>query len=167
MGFDRLTIKTWSTRFLQSLSLIGLAWSMSALGAETEHQSHPIQSQYQESTMKIAIEINDQVITASMKSNSAAAQDFVALLPLTLTLTDYAATEKVSDLPQRLSTQGEPAGAAAKAGDLAYYAPWGNLAIFQKDFRHSSGLVILGHLDSGLNLMQQSGPIEVTIRSAE
>jgi hypothetical protein len=35
-------------------------------------------------------------------------RDFAALLPLTLTLKDYAATEKISDLPKRLSTDGAP-----------------------------------------------------------
>lgn len=116
--------------------------------------------------MKINIDIAGTTISATLKEDSAAAKDFYVLLPLELTLTDYASIEKISDLPGRLSTQGEPSGTSAKAGDLTYYAPWGNLAYFNKDFRRADGLIKLGSLDSGHELLKQSGPIDVTIRQA-
>jgi hypothetical protein len=81
--------------------------------------------------------------------NSAAGRDFASLLPLTLTLADFHGTEKISDLPRPLSTEGAPAGTAASAGDITYYAPWGNLALFYRDFPYSDGLVRLGRLDPG------------------
>ncbi|WP_369126869.1 cyclophilin-like fold protein [Amycolatopsis vastitatis] len=62
-------------------------------------------------------------------NDSAAARDFAALLPLTLNLSDFHQTERISDLPRPLSTAGAPRSAEPKAGDLAFYAPWGNLAI--------------------------------------
>ncbi|MNR35695.1 hypothetical protein D3C85_1535600 [compost metagenome] len=102
--------------------------------------------------MRISIEIKGETVTATLE-DSKTARDFASLLPLTLTLEDYAATEKISDLPKRLSTAGAPEGVTPRVGDLAYYAPWGNLAIFHKDFRYSSGLVKLGRLDSGVELM--------------
>ncbi|MGY3060795.1 hypothetical protein ACVWZD_005040 [Streptomyces sp. TE3672] len=41
-----------------------------------------------------------------------------------------------------------PAPAAAKTGDIAYYAPWGNLALFYQDGpAASTDLLVLGHLD--------------------
>lgn len=116
--------------------------------------------------MKIIIDIAGKSINATLEANSAAAKDFYALLPLELTLTDYASIEKISDLPQRLSTKSQPSGTSAKAGDLTYYAPWGNLAIFNKDFQHASGLVKLGSLDDGHELMRKSGPLDVVIRQA-
>jgi hypothetical protein len=67
-------------------------------------------------------------------ADNATTRDFVALLPLSLNLRDYAGTEKVSGLPQRLSTSSTPPGVDPEIGDLAYYAPWGNLAIFYRDF---------------------------------
>lgn len=150
----------------RSLTLFSiLLWVIPALAIANTHSSHSLSQQ--ESTMKIAIDISGQTITGTLKEDSAAARDFAALLPLKLTLTDYAATEKVSDLPKKLSTKGEPSGTAAKAGDITYYAPWGNLAIFHKDFGRASGLVKLGALDEGVDLMRQSGAIEVTIRAAE
>jgi hypothetical protein len=83
--------------------------------------------------MKISIKIQDEVVTATLMDN-ATSRDFVSLLPMDLTLEDCAATEKISNLPRRLSTEGEPPGSDPSIGDIAYYAPWGNLAIFYKDF---------------------------------
>lgn len=87
----------------------------------------------------------------------------MSLLPLTLTLTDYGETEKISDLPKKLSTEGAPFGSDPSVGDIAYYAPWGNLAIFRKNFRHSKGLVIMGNINSGLEVLHEPGAVQVTI----
>jgi len=46
-------------------------------------------------------------------------------------------------------------------GDIAYYARWGNLAIFIKDFGYSRGLVRLGRIESGLDALQRRGPLRV------
>lgn len=75
-------------------------------------------------TMKINIRIGDSVLTGTLNS-SKAAKDFASLLPLSLTLEDYASTEKISDLPRRLSTDGAPPGFDPSTGDITYYAPWG------------------------------------------
>ncbi|MBK4738526.1 hypothetical protein JJB74_28240 [Noviherbaspirillum sp. DKR-6] len=114
--------------------------------------------------MKIQIDVEGAVITATLDDN-ATSRDFVSLLPLTLTLTDYAATEKVSDLPRRLSTEGAPVGTKAVIGDLTYYAPWGNLAIFHKDFDYAAGLVKFGQLDAGIEILRLPGNRKATISS--
>ena len=112
--------------------------------------------------MKIRMTFDGTLRTATL-DDTETARDFAALLPLTLTLTDYASTEKVSDLPRKLSTKGAPPGAAASAGDISYYAPWGNLALFHCDFEYSSGLVKLGALDGGVDLLRRRGPLTVKI----
>lgn len=96
--------------------------------------------------MKIRITMGDTVLSATL-ADSEASRDFISLLPLKLAMRDYAATEKVSDLPKRLSTAGAPAGFDPSIGDITYYAPWGNLAIFYRDFGYASGLVNLGRID--------------------
>jgi len=116
--------------------------------------------------MKIQIHLNNECLTATLDDN-ASARDFADLLPLTLSLDDYAATEKISDLPRRLDTTGAPAGYSARAGDLTYYAPWGNLAIFHKSFSHASGLVLLGRLEGGVEVMRRPGPLKATITRAQ
>jgi hypothetical protein len=52
-----------------------------------------------------------------------------------------------------------PAGTQPSAGDIAYYAPWGNLAIFHRDFRYSDGLIGLGRFDGGLEVLKRPGPL--------
>lgn len=116
--------------------------------------------------MKISIRLQDKVITATLMDN-ATSRDFVSLLPMSLTLEDYAATEKISDLPRKLSTEGSSAGSTPSIGDIAYYSPWGNLAIFYRDFRYSSGLIKLGKIDSGIEALNVPGSTKVTIELVE
>lgn len=82
---------------------------------------------------------------------SATAQDFARLAPCLLTLADYGRVEKVADLPRKLDTSGAPAGYQPMAGDVCYYAPWGNLAVFLQDFPFAAGLVPLGRIDDSPN----------------
>lgn len=88
--------------------------------------------------MKIRLTINGQSATATLDDNPTA-RDFLSMLPLALTLEDYASTEKIAYPPRKLSTQGAPAGIDPEIGDITYYAPWGNLALFYKDFGYSAG----------------------------
>ena len=115
--------------------------------------------------MKIRMNTNGAAVTATLIDNDTS-RDFASLLPMTLTLKDYATTEKISNLPRRLSTNGAPSGIDPSIGDITYYAPWGNLAVFYKDFGYSEGLVKLGTLDSGVDAMSVPGPLEVTIELA-
>lgn len=112
------------------------------------------------STMKIRIKVGNDILTATML-NTETGRNFISLLPLTLRLKDYSRTEKVSDLPQKLSTKNAPTGYDPSVGDIAYYSPWGNLAIFYRDFGYSKGLVKLGHLDGGIeNLAGRQGDFD-------
>jgi hypothetical protein len=117
-------------------------------------------------TMQIRIETAETALTATL-DDTEAARDFASLLPLTLTLEDYAATEKIATLPRKLTTRGAPPGADPDVGDLAYYAPWGNLAIYYRDFGYSAGLVKLGRIDGGVEALRRPGNLRVTISRAE
>lgn len=99
-----------------------------------------------EQTMRIRITTGDRAFTAVLE-DSETARDFASLLPIEVRLDDHNRTEKVADLPRRLSTAGAPEGADPVVGDIAYYAPWGNLAIYYRDFAWSRGLVRLGRLE--------------------
>jgi hypothetical protein len=116
--------------------------------------------------MKIQLTIEGRKVLATLDDN-ATARDFLALLPLTLTLTDYNRTENVSDLPRRLSTEGAPDGIDPAIGDITYYAPWGNLALFYRDFGYAPGLVRLGRIETGIDVLSKPGPLTVTIDRAE
>lgn len=110
----------------------------------------------------IRLHLGGETATATL-NGSAAARDFAALLPLSLTLKDYAVVERVSDLPAELSVAGAPAGITPAAGDICYYAPWGNLAIFVGGDVYASGLVRIGKVDTGLEVLQGCGPVMVRI----
>jgi hypothetical protein len=112
--------------------------------------------------MKINLKLRDRTLTATLY-DTPTARDFASLLPLTLTLEDYSKTEKISDLPRKLTREGAPAGADPSVGDIAYYAPWGNLALFYKDFRYSDGLILLGKLDGGAETLSVPGSVKVMI----
>ena len=122
-------------------------------------------SQQMEGKMQIRIRAGEKTLTGRLE-NSIAARDFAALLPLTLTLKDYASTEKIADLPRQLSVEGAPAGVDPNVGDIAYYAPWGNLAIYYRDFGYSRGLVRLGKIESGAEALNSLGGT-VTIEAVE
>jgi hypothetical protein len=156
-----------------SALLLTLAWAMAlnsaARGADNGAASSGAKPsatvEERTSTMKIRLTINGKAINATLIDN-ATAKDFLTLLPMTLTLEDYAATEKISYLPRKLSTAGAPAGDPS-VGDVTYYVPWGNLAIFYRDFRYSTGLIQLGRIDSGIQALSVAGPLKVTIERIE
>lgn len=113
--------------------------------------------------VRINIVINDEKIIKATLIDSETAREFIALLPLVLTLTDYNKTEKISDLPKKLTKKGAPPSVTPIAGDIAYYAPWGNLAVFYKGFENSPGLIKLGKIDSGLELLAGIDSLKVKI----
>lgn len=117
-------------------------------------------------TMKIRMDVEGTVIMATLDDNETS-RDFASLLPLALTLEDYAGTEKISDLPRRLSTAGTPPGTAGMAGNIAYYAPWGNLALFYRDGSYAKGLVRLGRVDTGVATFASPKSLNVIIEAIE
>jgi hypothetical protein len=79
-------------------------------------------------------------------NDSPAARDFASLLPLSVSLSDFHGRERIADLPRRLDTSGAPDSATGHSGDITYYAPWGNLALFYRTSAPAPGLVKLGEL---------------------
>jgi hypothetical protein len=97
-----------------------------------------------ETRIRIVFE-NGSVIVALF--DNPVSRDFLSLLPLSATFEDYAGAEKIAYLPRKLTTQGGISGREAR-GDFAYYAPWGNLAVFYRGHGEAAGLHILGRIES-------------------
>ena len=144
------------TRGMLTRAMVLLLVATSAVAA-TDEVSHS-----RRETMKIRMTMAGQIITASLEESDSA-RDFFAMLPLTLPFEDYAETEKIAYLPGKLTTQTAPEGIDPQVGDIAYYAPWGNLAIYYRDFGYSSGLIRLGRITSGLDALtaQPSGTLTI------
>jgi hypothetical protein len=155
--------RTWD---LTPVLMVVLAGTMGLACADSKVTSSQPSTQatsaQQVKAMRIRMMIEGTAVTATLDNNETA-RDFASLLPLTLTLKDYAATEKISDLPKKLSTQDAPPGYEPSAGDITYYAPWGNLALFHKGFDYSVGLVRLGTIESGVEVLRPPGPLKVRI----
>ncbi len=120
----------------------------------------------QKKTMNIILKTDNQTLNATL-TDSPATRDFLALLPLTLTLEDYADTEKIAYLPKRLSSTGAPTGHEGIAGAITYYVPWGNLALFHKNFSYSSDLIKLGQFDGSIEALRKQGKLEITIEQVK
>jgi hypothetical protein len=101
-------------------------------------------------------------------NDNATSRDLVSMLPLTLSFSDYNNVEKVAYPPRELSTAGAPFGLTPSAGDFAFYAPWGNLVAYYRDFEHSNDLVHLGRLTSGIEqLSKKDGEFSVRIEAVK
>ena len=144
------------TRGMLTRAMVLLLVATSAVAA-TDEVSHS-----RRETMNIRMTMAGQIITASLEESDSA-RDFFAMLPLTLPLEDYAETEKIAYLPGKLTTQGAPKGIDPNVGDICYYTPWGNLAIYYRDFGYSSGLIRLGRITSDLDALtaQPSGTLTI------
>jgi hypothetical protein len=154
----RSALRTVAHALPATVLLLGMTGS-STTSSETAPPSSPSQAPSRQAAtgqmtrqpsegntaMHIRLTIDGHSVDAAL-NDGATAREFAALLPLTLGLDDFQQTERVADLPGKLSADGAPASSDPKAGDLAFYAPWGSLALFYRDGHPSPGLVILGRL---------------------
>lgn len=100
----------------------------------------------QETPMQIRMTIRDETFTATLH-DSAAADDLLAQLPVTVEMADHGGVEKTGRLPAGLSLEGQPEGADPDIGDLGYYAPGNDLVLYYGDQSYFPGIVVLGRLD--------------------
>src|SRR3981189_1034832 len=78
--------------------------------------------------MKIRLRIGNRALTGTL-IGSKNAQDFVSLLPLTLTMNDLFGREKFAHLPRAISTEGKRTD-TYEVGDIAYWSPGPDVAIY-------------------------------------
>lgn len=90
-------------------------------------------------------------------------RDFLSRLPLEVTLNDFNnTTEKIFYPNPALTLEGVKRGCAPVPGDITIYAPWGNVAIFCKNWSHSNDLIKIGHIDNdGISALTVGGDIKV------
>ena len=112
--------------------------------------------------MQILIEFNGTSMTATLYDNPSA-RDFASMLPLDLTIDDYSTNEKIAYLPRKLTEESAGPFGNETPGDLAYYAPWGNLAFFHGSYRYSRGLIRLGRIDGDITALLVPGTFDLHI----
>ena len=109
-------------------------------------------------TQRIRITIGDRVLTARIYDN-ATSRDFIAQLPITVDMTDFASSEKIFYPPQTMSTADRETVSDPMAGDINVYAPWGNIAIFYKNYSASNSLIRIGRIEEGIEVLNVPGAI--------
>lgn len=96
-------------------------------------------------------------------------RDFVSKLPLTLVFEEFAGREKISYLPERLTTEGS-AGSAPRDGALIYFIPWGNLGFFYNADPNAGvddDVITLGTVESGMDQLERLETGQVTAETIE
>lgn len=112
--------------------------------------------------VKIQLAVGDRRVTARL-IESPTARDFMALLPLTLTMNDLFQREKFGHLPRAISRDGKHTHSYA-LGDIAYWPPGPDVAVF---YRHDGeaipdpGIIVIGKVTSGLDAFNARGAVKV------
>lgn len=125
--------------------------NQSASSQAAESSSNRIETPETEER-KVKLTVDGQEFDVTLY-DTPAANALYDLLPLELNFEDFNGIEKIAYMNNELPTEGEPDEFNPDEGDLCLYAPWGNLSIFYKDFRNSNGLISLGHIDSGMDII--------------
>ncbi len=113
-------------------------------GAET------LRVEASDGTRTIVFELND----------SPASKSFVGMMPFSATVSDYSTNEKVFDPPARLSTS-DGIQEACPAGSIAYFSPWGNVAMYYGDAPPYAGLYLMGHaVEGGEHIGSLAGTVD-------
>jgi hypothetical protein len=99
---------------------------------------------------------NTTSVDVTMVEDNPAVRDFLSMLPLTLTVEEFAGREKISYLPRELRHRGSP-GSDPESGDLIYFAPWGNLGFYYnaEGIGYSDDTIHLGTYDAPLDQLER------------
>lgn len=117
--------------------------------------------------MKISLKAGDTVFTATLIDDKTT-KDFVALLPLTLTMNDLFGREKYANLPRAISKERKRAH-KYEVGDVVYWSPGPDVAIF---YRHDGleipapGIIVIGKTDASVEAFNVASSVKVTADSA-
>src|SRR5688500_1798784 len=140
-------------------AILGSALTTQLALSKTLQHAAPDQDK---TSMKVRIEFSGASMTATLYDNPSA-RDFASMLPLDLTIDDYSNNEKIAYLPRKLNEEGSGPFGNEAPGDLAYYAPWGNLAFFYESYRYSGGLIRLGRIDGDIAPLRVRGKFDLHI----
>lgn len=114
--------------------------------------------------MRIRMTFNDLELTGTLYDN-ATARDFLSMLPLDLTIKDYGGNEKIAYLPRKLAIDGHGPFANELPGDIGYWSPWGNLALYHGSYHYDPGLVRLGRWDGDFAPLLTRGEFPLRVQA--
>lgn len=105
-----------------------------------------------------------RAVEVTIDEDTPAVRDFLSMLPLTLTLEEFAGREKIAYLPRELRHSGSP-GSDPEDGDLIYYVPWGNIGFYYNTagIGYSDQTIHLGTYAASLDDLGQLEGQDVTV----
>ncbi len=127
--------------------------------ANTAQQSIP------QTDMQIMVRTAENNEIVFQLNDTPAARSLYDQLPLTLPIEDFGGSEKIFYPPQKLDVSDTPM-AKGPAGTLAYYEPWGDVAIYYGVCNGAEGLYALGEAISGVEFVKETAG-EVVVEKAE
>lgn len=118
------------------------------------------------SNQKLKITVGEKVLIANLEDN-ATTRALISKLPLTLPMKDLYEREVVYRFPESLPSDGEKTG-GYKVGDISYWSPRHSFVIFYKQNGEViSNLQKVGHLESGVEIFETTGDVEVKFELSE
>lgn len=110
---------------------------------------------------------NTTSVDVTIGDDNPAVRDFLSMLPLTLTVEEFAGREKISYLPRELRHRGSE-GSDPETGDLIYFVPWGNLGFYYnaEGIGYSDDTIHLGSYDAPLDQLERLEG-EVTVEAID
>lgn len=136
------------------LWMLAAVFSLASCGNEEVNAAELVVN----TTHRLRIVVGDRILTAALYDNPTA-RDFISRLPLTVDLSDYGGMEKVFTPSPRLTTNGSSSGFKPKAGDIASYAPWANVAIYYRNGTSSGSLIPIGHIEGNMDALSVSSSV--------
>ena len=113
----------------------------------------------------VIMTIADTDYKVTVDENTQAGKLFLNSLPLTLSFENFGSNERVAYLSKRLDMDSYDSHLSVKRGDMTYYVPWGNLAVFRKAYSSPSDLAPIGSMsENAISALEQSGDSEVSFK---
>lgn len=105
-------------------------------------------------SVKLKITFDNAEIIASIYHNQTS-EAFLDSLPLTTVFEDFIKKEKISYLSEKYLIDRKSKSIIPSEGDIMYYVPWGNLAIFYtKGNSINKDLVPIAKIESGFTYLK-------------
>ena len=119
-----------------------------------------------ESEIKVKITVGDRVLTATLIDN-ATTRNFISKFPLTLPMIDIYSREMCYRFPEALPAD-EAQTSGYEVGDIAYWTPRHSFVIFyEQNGEVISNLQKLGRIDSGIEIFNRTGDVDVVFELFE
>lgn len=114
-----------------------------------------------ENTIKVKVIVGEQTLTATLIDN-ATTRALVAKFPLTIPMQDLYGREMCYRFAEPLPSD-EASTSGYQVGDIAYWTPRHSFIImYKQNGERISNLQKVGRIDSGVEIFQQTGDINVT-----